>query len=159
VVVIFVAVVVVSAAVAIIAAFYLQFVAMNVHCLFVPPVVTKTLPPLLPPPRPPRPPMVVIPPPSPLPPPSVPLPDTAPLDDAPDPPCTSSPSTSTSMAGAAVPLPTIHDRRRQHGVWPRETGLAVQFWPAISVSYPLERIPGGAGDKWAVVRMMGAWYR
>ena len=52
-----------------------------------------------------------------------------------------------------------YNRHRQHGVRPRETGLAVQFWRARSISYPLEMIPGGAGDKWAVVRMMGAWYR
>ena len=33
------------------------------------------------------------------------------------------------------------------------------FGRAGLVSYPLERIPGGPGDKWTLVRMVGAWYR
>ena len=48
--------------------------------------------------------------------------------------------------------------RWQHLVQPCEAWMAVKFRRAGLVNYPLERIPGGPGDKWAVVRMVGAWY-
>ena len=50
------------------------------------------------------------------------------------------------------------EHRRQQGVRPRGTRLAVEFGHAGLVSYTLGRIPGGPGVKWAVVRMVGAWY-
>ena len=53
----------------------------------------------------------------------------------------------------------IDERCRQQGVRPRETQLALKFGRAGSVSYTLGKIPGGPGDKQAVVRMVGAWYR
>ena len=52
-----------------------------------------------------------------------------------------------------------NDHRRQHGARPRGARLAVEFGCAGSVGYTIGRIPGGPGDKWAVVRMVGAWYR
>ena len=54
---------------------------------------------------------------------------------------------------------TNDERRRQQGVRPRETRLAVEFGHAGSVNYTLGRIHGKPGDKWAVVRMVGAWYQ
>ena len=52
-----------------------------------------------------------------------------------------------------------NDRRQQHGVRPREARLAVEFGCAGLVRYTLGRTSGGPGDDWAVVRMVGAWYR
>ena len=53
---------------------------------------------------------------------------------------------------------TVVDNTESHGVRLREERLAVEFGWAESVGYTLGRIPGGPGDKWAVVMMVGAWY-
>ena len=45
-------------------------------------------------------------------------------------------------------------RHRQQGARPPETRLALEFGHAGSVSCTIGRIPGGPGDKWAVVMMV-----
>ena len=54
---------------------------------------------------------------------------------------------------------TVVDNTESHGVRPRGERLAFEFEWAGSVCYILGSISGGPGDKWAVVRMVGAWYR
>ena len=50
------------------------------------------------------------------------------------------------------------ERRQHHQVQLLGARLAVEFGCAGLVGYTIGGISGGPGDKWAVVRMVGAWY-